>query len=168
LPYLLDESFLPALDAFAAPLPVAAHVALEPCPPPVEQVVLFAVALVGFTPDWAPEFWAALPLADWVAVPLSLPLPCPWAFAEFPGAAWEVGWVAGAVGATGAFFPFPLPSPLPLPARADPVNAAMLRASKIRLARLAIRLVICFLVFESNSQRGLDSRNGRPTDMDTG
>jgi hypothetical protein len=56
LPYFFDESGLLADDAFAAPLPSAVQVALDPWPPPVEQLVPFAVAFVGFTPDWVPEF----------------------------------------------------------------------------------------------------------------
>jgi hypothetical protein len=64
LPYFFDESGLLADDEFAAPLPSAVQVALDPWPPPVEQLVPLAVAFVGFTPDWVPEFWLALPFAS--------------------------------------------------------------------------------------------------------
>jgi hypothetical protein len=85
LPYRLDESGFDADDGLAAPVPVAAHVALEPEPPPVEHVVPFAVAFVGFTPAWVPAFWDALPFALVGDAPF---LAWPGGtFAEFPGAA---------------------------------------------------------------------------------
>ena len=72
---------------------------------------------------------------------------CPGEFAEFPAAAWEAGSGAETVWVSA----LALPLPFPLPARAEPVNAAMPRASRIMLVRPAIRLVISFFSSFSNN-----------------
>jgi len=103
-------------------------VALVPVPPPVEQVVPFDVAFVGFIPACAPAFWVALP-PPLACVEAESFFTCPGAFAEFP---------------------------CPLSARAEPVNAAMPEASTNMLVRLAMRFVISFSpVFRMTLQRGV-------------
>ena len=105
------------------------------------RLVALGVALVGLAPASAPAFWSALPPPE-ACVETESCLSCPGALAEFPAAAWEAGSVAEAVWVSA--LALPLPFPLPLPARAEPVNAAMPRASRITLVRLAIRFVISF------------------------
>jgi hypothetical protein len=114
-PYRFETSFLPLFDAFAAVAPLlAVQVALEPVPPPVEHDVPFAVALVGFVPDWPDVFWVALPVPDWLAV-----------------AVWDLP-------------AFPLPFPWPFPARAEAVNVARAKVSTSAPTMPVKRLLISF------------------------
>ena len=70
LPYRLETSFLPAFAGLdAVLLLLGVQVALEPCPPPVLQDVLFDVLFVGFVPCWVGEFWLALPFVVDEAIP---------------------------------------------------------------------------------------------------
>jgi hypothetical protein len=145
LPYFLDASALAADVAFVAAVPAAVQVALEPLPPPVEHVVRFAVAFVGFTPADPFAFCAALPFwvdccevaafaEPWVAAPWSSDLPL----------------LAVALPLT---FTLPLafasPFAFPFPARAEPANTesaidstSVPRAAVRRLLILPSLLVI--------------------------
>jgi hypothetical protein len=126
---------------FAAAAPVAAQ---DP-PEPSEQVVLFAVALVGFTPGVDAVFCDALPVAEVVAVvcvaAAAAPFfSCPGALAELPGAVCAV-----AVAAVSAPLPLPLPLlPFPFPAKAEPTKIVSAIDSTSVLRAAVKRLLISF------------------------
>jgi len=96
------------------------------------------------------DVWIALLPVDCVELVDDAFFCCPGAFPEFPGAApWEAVSVAGVIGAAA------LPLPLPFPARAEPVNAAMPRTSRVQLVIAAVRFVISSPRLEQQFVEGL-------------